>query len=188
MNLPKQITCYGSTQMMTMTTSGKGANQHHRDAPVAVHDVLSWCFLLPSGAFRSLSKVGRQERRNASSAVAKTPRRCWIQFPGIRCPDCGTWRSSTRCLRLRPCQRSSQNSKVDDYYHKGARRRLRLHKKAARSMISFCITCSSGYWTNNIVVAGLQSGQPLFQSVASVGADLPYARLSPSRGLSAPSL
>jgi len=59
---------------------------------------------------------------------------------------------------------------VDDYYHNGARREAETPtKKAARSMICPCITCSSGYWTNTLLVAGLQSGQPLFQSVNSAG-------------------
>jgi len=52
-----------------------------------------------------------------------------------------------------------------------------LHPPCARFLHSFreiiatkcqCITCSSGYWTSTNVAAGLQSGQPLFQSLNSV--------------------
>ena len=36
------------------------------------------------------------------SGVAKTPRRCWIQFPKTRCPAYGTWRSLLLCSTASP--------------------------------------------------------------------------------------
>ena len=53
MNLLKQIACYGSTQVM-MPTSRKRANQHNRDAPVAVRGVFSWLFSTGSLADEAL--------------------------------------------------------------------------------------------------------------------------------------
>jgi hypothetical protein len=46
------------------------------------------------------SMLSRRVKR--PSGVAKTPRRCWIQFPRIRCPAYGTWRSSRRCSTALP--------------------------------------------------------------------------------------
>src|SRR6202011_684877 len=42
-------------------------------------------------------------------------------------------------------------------------------KKAARSTRCLCITCLKEILNEYIVAAGLQSGQPLFQSVNSLG-------------------
>ena len=50
--------------------------------------------------FAVQSMSSRKAKR--PSGVAKTPRRCWIQFPRIRCPAYGTWRSSPRCSTALP--------------------------------------------------------------------------------------
>jgi hypothetical protein len=59
--------------------------------------------------------------------------------------------------------------KVDDYYHNGARRRLRLHEKGGKEHEMPVHHLLEQILDEYIVAAGLQSGQPLFQSVNSVG-------------------
>jgi hypothetical protein len=59
--------------------------------------------------------------------------------------------------------------RVDDYYHNGARRRLRLHEKGGKEHEMPVHHLLEQILDEYIVVAGLQSGQPLFQSVNSVG-------------------
>ena len=59
--------------------------------------------------------------------------------------------------------------KVDDYYHNGARRRLRLHEKGGKEHDMPVHHLLEQILDEYIVVAGLQSGQPLFQSVNSAG-------------------
>src|SRR5437868_9595781 len=59
--------------------------------------------------------------------------------------------------------------KVDDYYHNGARRRLRLHEKGGKEHDMPVHHLLERILDEYIVVAGLQSGQPLFQSLNSVG-------------------
>ena len=59
--------------------------------------------------------------------------------------------------------------KVDDYYHNGARRRLRLHEKGGKEHDMPVHHLLERILDDYIVVAGLQSGQPLFQSVNSAG-------------------
>jgi integrase len=53
--------------------------------------------------------------------------------------------------------------KVDDYYHNGARRRLRLHEKGGKEHDMPVHHLLERILDEYIVVAGLQSGQPLFQ-------------------------
>ena len=57
--------------------------------------------------------------------------------------------------------------KVDDYYHNGARRRLRLHEKGGKEHEMPVHHLLEQILNEYIVAAGLQSGQPLFQSVNS---------------------
>jgi integrase len=59
--------------------------------------------------------------------------------------------------------------KVDDYYHNGVRRRLRLHEKGGKEHEMPVHHLLEQILNEYIVVAGLQSGQPLFQSVNSLG-------------------
>ena len=59
--------------------------------------------------------------------------------------------------------------KVDDYYHNGARRRLRLHEKGGKEHEMPVHHLLEQILDEYIVAAGLQSGQPLFQSVNSAG-------------------
>jgi integrase len=59
--------------------------------------------------------------------------------------------------------------KVDDYYHNGARRRLRLHEKGGKEHEMPVHHLLEQILDEYIAAAGLQSGQPLFQSVNSLG-------------------
>jgi integrase/recombinase XerD len=59
--------------------------------------------------------------------------------------------------------------KVDDYYHNGARRRLRLHEKGGKEHEMPVHHLLEQILNEYIAAAGLQSGQPLFQSVNSLG-------------------
>ena len=59
--------------------------------------------------------------------------------------------------------------KVDDYYHNGARRRLRLHEKGGKEHEMPVHHLLEQILDEYIEAAGLQSGQPLFQSVNSAG-------------------
>ena len=59
--------------------------------------------------------------------------------------------------------------KVEDYYHNGARRRLRLHEKGGKEHEMPVHHLLEQILNEYIVAAGLQSGQPLFQSVNSAG-------------------
>jgi hypothetical protein len=59
--------------------------------------------------------------------------------------------------------------KVDDYYHNGARRRLRLHEKGGKEHDMPVHHLLEQILNEYIKAAGLQSGQPLFQSVNSTG-------------------
>jgi site-specific recombinase XerD len=59
--------------------------------------------------------------------------------------------------------------KVDDYYHNGARRRLRLHEKGSKEHDMPVHHLLERILDEYIVTADLQSGQPLFQSLNSVG-------------------
>ena len=59
--------------------------------------------------------------------------------------------------------------KVDDYYHNGARRRLRLHEKGGKEHEMPVHHLLEEILNEYIVAAGLQSGQPLFQSLNSLG-------------------
>ena len=52
--------------------------------------------------------------------------------------------------------------KVDDYYHNGARRRLRLHEKGGKEHEMPVHHLLEQILDEYIVAAGLQSGQPLF--------------------------
>jgi hypothetical protein len=58
---------------------------------------------------------------------------------------------------------------LDDYYHNGARRRLRLHKKGGKEDEMPVHHLLEQILNEYIEAAGLQSGQPLFQSVNSLG-------------------
>jgi site-specific recombinase XerD len=60
--------------------------------------------------------------------------------------------------------------KVDDYYyHNGACRRLRLHEKGGKEHEMPVHHMLEQILDKYIVAAGLQSGQPLFQSLNSLG-------------------
>ena len=59
--------------------------------------------------------------------------------------------------------------KVDDYYHNGARRRLRLHEKGGKEHDMPVHHLLEQILDEYIVVAGLRSEQPLFQSLNSLG-------------------
>jgi integrase len=59
--------------------------------------------------------------------------------------------------------------KVEDYYHNGVRRRLRLHEKGGKEHEMPVHHLLEQILDEYIVAAGLQSGQPLFQSVNSAG-------------------
>ena len=61
--------------------------------------------------------------------------------------------------------------KVDDYYHNGARRRLRLHEKGGKEHEMPVHHLLDDLGREYIAAAGLQSGQPLFQSVNSAGTE-----------------
>ena len=54
----------------------------------------------PAHSVRGPSMSSRKAKR--PFGVAKTPRRCWIQFPRTRCPAYGTWRLSPRCSTASP--------------------------------------------------------------------------------------
>ena len=62
--------------------------------------------------------------------------------------------------------------KVDDYYHNGARRRLRLHEKGGKEHDMPVHHLLEQILNEYIEAAGLQSGQPLFQSVNSAGTEV----------------
>ena len=55
--------------------------------------------------------------------------------------------------------------KVDDYYHNGARRRLRLHEKGGKEHEMPVHHLLEQILNEYVEAAGLRSGQPLFQSV-----------------------
>jgi hypothetical protein len=59
--------------------------------------------------------------------------------------------------------------KVDDYYHNGARRRLRLHEKGGKEHEMPVHHLLEQILNEYVETAGLRSGQPLFQSVNSTG-------------------
>ena len=59
--------------------------------------------------------------------------------------------------------------RFDDYYQNGARRRLRLHEKGGKEHEMPVHHVLEQILDEYIVAAGLQSGQPLFQSVSSLG-------------------
>jgi site-specific recombinase XerD len=59
--------------------------------------------------------------------------------------------------------------KVDDYYHNGARRRLRLHEKGGKEHDMPVHHLLEQILNEYIVAACIQSGQPLFQSLNSAG-------------------
>jgi site-specific recombinase XerD len=58
------------------------------------------------------------------------------------------------------------------YYHNGARRRLRLHEKGGKEHEMPVHHLLEQILDEYIVAAGLQSGQPLFQSVNSLGTEV----------------
>ena len=60
-------------------------------------------------------------------------------------------------------------SAVDDYYHNGARRRLRLHEKGGKEHEMPVHHLLEQILNEYVETAGLRSGQPLFQSVNSAG-------------------
>jgi integrase/recombinase XerD len=59
--------------------------------------------------------------------------------------------------------------KVDDYYHNGARRRLRLHEKGGKEHEMPVHHLLEQILNEYVETAGLRSGQPLFQNVYSAG-------------------
>jgi site-specific recombinase XerD len=59
--------------------------------------------------------------------------------------------------------------KLDDYYHNGARRWLRLHEKGGKEHEMPVHHLLEETLNEYIAATGLRSGQPLFQSVNSVG-------------------
>ena len=59
--------------------------------------------------------------------------------------------------------------KVDDYYHNGVRRRLRLHEKGGKEHEMPVHHLLEQILNEYIAATGLRSGQPLFQSLNSAG-------------------
>jgi integrase/recombinase XerD len=59
--------------------------------------------------------------------------------------------------------------KVEDYYHNGARRGLRLHEKGGKEHEMPVHHLLEQILNEYVEAAGLRSGQPLFQSVNSAG-------------------
>jgi Phage integrase family len=120
------------------------------------------------GTCCSRAKVCGQERQNAclesrrrQNTSGFNPQRFafWIARSGAHCRDALQLRSGQRGLRL----------KVNDYYHNGARRRLRLHEKGGKEHEMPVHHLLEEILNEYIVAAGLQSGQPLFQSLNSLG-------------------
>ena len=62
--------------------------------------------------------------------------------------------------------------RVDDYYHNGARRRLRLHEKGGKEHEMPVHHLLEEILNEYIAAAGLQNGQPLFQSLNSLGTEV----------------
>jgi integrase/recombinase XerD len=62
--------------------------------------------------------------------------------------------------------------KVEGYYHNGARRRLRLHEKGGKEHEMPVHHLLEQILDEYIMGAGLQGGQPLFQSVNSAGMEV----------------
>jgi len=62
--------------------------------------------------------------------------------------------------------------KVDDYYHNGARRRLRLHEKGGKEHDMPVHHCLSGYWTNTLRPQAFRAGNPCSKSVNSAGTEV----------------
>src|ERR1700726_4812932 len=106
------------------------------------------------------------------SGAAKTPKRCWIQFQRIRYPAYGTGRSLPRCSTVSPRVSAVLKLRVDDYYHNGTRRRLRLHEKGGKEHEMPVHHLFEEILNEYIAAAGLQNGQPLFQSLNSLGTEV----------------
>jgi integrase len=69
--------------------------------------------------------------------------------------------------------------KVDDYYHNGPRRWLRLHEKGGKEHEMPVHHLLDETLNEYIAAAGLQGGQFLFQSVNSVGTAVTGRVLTP---------
>jgi hypothetical protein len=69
--------------------------------------------------------------------------------------------------QLCPRQRSAETQKSMITIDSGARRGLRLHEKAGKEHAMPVHNLLERIFNEYIVVAGLQSGQPMFQSVNS---------------------
>jgi hypothetical protein len=97
------------------------------------------------------------------------------QFYRIFSPSrAGTFRSRSKVCcqerqnaRLEPRRRQTLPNSIPKDSVSGLRDRALMAGDALRD--ARCITCSSRYWRSTLLAAGLQSGQPLFQSVNSVG-------------------
>jgi site-specific recombinase XerC len=123
------------------------------------------------GTFRSRSKVRGQKRQNARLE----PRRRQKLLDSI--PKDSV--SGLRDLALIAAMFYSfarvsavLKLRVDDYYHNGARRGLRLHEKGGKEHEMPVHHLLEQILNEYIAAAGLQSGQALFQSVNSAGTEL----------------
>src|SRR5438552_3277009 len=120
-------------------------------------------------ACRSRSKVRRQKRQNARLEPRGRQNAARFNSKGFGSRLTGPGAHCRDVPQLRPGQRSTETQiKVDDYYHNGARRRLRLQEKGRKEHEMPVHHLLEQILDEYIVTAGLQSGQPLFQSVNSV--------------------
>ena len=64
-------------------------------------------------------------------------------------------------VQLRPSERGTE-TKVDDYYHDGERRRLRLHEKGGKEHEMPVHHLLEQILNEYVEAGGLRSGQPLY--------------------------
>ena len=116
-------------------------------------------------------KVCRQERQNARLESRRRQDATGFNSQGFGVRLTGSGAHCGDVLQLRPSERSTE-LKVDDYYHNGARRRLRRHEKGGKEHEMPVHHLLEQILNEYIEAAGLQSGQPLFQSVNSAGTEV----------------
>jgi len=101
-------------------------------------------YAIEPGTFRSRTKVCGEKGQDARLES----RRCQTlldSIPKDSCPAYEIWRSWSQCSYSFARVSAVLKLKVDDYYHNGARRRLRLHEKGGKDDDMPGITCLSGY-------------------------------------------
>src|SRR5271165_733990 len=103
------------------------------------------------------------------SGAEKTPKRSWSRFPRMQCAAYADLALIAAMFYSFARVSAVLKLRVDDYYHNGARRRLRLHEKGGKEHEMPVHHLLEQILDEYIVAAGLQSGQPLFQSVNSAG-------------------